>query len=468
MTGMLAAVGAVLLGYGLLLSDGQLYHQPSAYHWASLGLVLASTGLAAAASLGRWRGQADAKADRWLPRVLGFLVAANLVWLLEKSPTRPPDLAAGFSRPLYRAAILLVAVVVASYGWRRLCPSRLRFPLLVVLYLGIGVWVVRSVPSPWIDVWVYEQRAADLLLRGENPYAADYPDFYGDVKHYGPELLRGNQVVGHTYPPLSVLLTVPGRLILGDVRYGLLAAVAATAVLLVATARRLGVAVGHPLELAAVALMFSSRAFFLVAQAWSEPFLALAAAAVLYGLVMGREIALGLALGALISVKQYGVVVLPALWATGRLRHRALGTALLASAVVTAPFLLWDPVALWNGVMAYQTKLSFRPDALSVPAAIFALTGREPPRGLGFIAAAAVVGATLWRAWRARQSLSIARACAASAATLLALFAFDKGFFNYYWFVGVLLLFAAVAGGAAGFAGEAASFSPGGHDREPS
>ena len=97
------------------------------------------------------------------------------------------------------------------------------------------------------------------------------------------------------------------------------------------------------------------------------------------------------------SLKQYAMLALPAAWASGRLRLRDLVVGLVAGALIVLPFVLWDPKAFLLGTVGFHIHSPFRPDCLSVPAAVAVTTGRELPAALGFVAAGGVAGVLLWR-----------------------------------------------------------------------
>jgi hypothetical protein len=301
--------------------------------------------------------------------------------------------------------------------------------------------LILASPKPFIDVWYFQQRAAELLLHGQNPWAADYTNIYARDDYIGSALLSHGRVLSSPYPPLSLLLSVPGYLA-GDVRWSLLASVAGAAALMVAAARRLGLPRGHFSELGAVALLFHARSFFLLEQAWTEPFVALGAAGCIWALAGQRPDVQATAVGVFLSVKQYGLLWLPALWRPARIGARTLAGAIALSATIALPFFVWNPHALWRGVVAFQFEQPFRPDSLSALAMFARFSGTVPWQGLGVVAAVAVALVCAIRAPTDRAG-SAAAAALSGAATYLTFFVLEKqAFFNYYWFVCALLAIA--------------------------
>jgi uncharacterized membrane protein len=413
----------------------------------ALGLVLATLGAAILGSCQRWLAAADATARRRLPWALAFLVGVELLAFFRYALIG--QLLPGRAWIVLALAAIILAVPVIGYAWGGRILPRWRFPVVLTTYAALGACMILISPDPPVDVWHFQQRACRLLLEGENPYAALYPNIYSTTALYGEKVLKDGQVQSFPYPPLSLLLAVPGYL-LGDVRWSLLAAILGTAALLVATGRRLGLPAGHHAELAAVILLYHPCGGHVLANGWTEPFLALAVAACAWAVAGRRKVVSGLALGAVLAVKQYGLLWVPSLWAAGQLRLRELIIGGLAAAAVTLPFVLWDPHAWWQGVVVFQIEQPYRTDALSVLAAVASSTGVQLPAALGFLAAAWVVGLILWRG-----GPTLAHAALSGAAVFLAFFVFNKqAFLNYYWFVSVLLLLAVVAS-----AGEATASS---------
>jgi hypothetical protein len=115
---------------------------------------------------------------------------------------------------------------------------------------------------------------------------------------------------------------------------------------------------------------------------------------------------------------------------------RTLLKAAGIAAVVTLPFAVLDPVALYNDLIGFQMRQPFRMDALSYLAWWAAGTGQQPPSWHGFAVVLPALGLSLWRAPRTPAGFA-----AAMAMTYTVFFAFSKqAFCNYYYFVGGMLL----------------------------
>jgi uncharacterized membrane protein len=429
MRGLLAVGALLLLQIAGCCSLGTL--EP-----VSLTLVLTALALALAASVLRWPPRWEALGRRWLPHALLALAGADVALLL----TTPAALQASASVSLlpFHLAVAGLGLVVLSYAFRSWKNLRWRFLLVVVLYSVLGAWILVAVPAPVIDVLVFQERASDLLLHGRDPYDAAYPNVYaGNPEFYGPGVLRNGQVWSCPYPPLSLLLALPGHLV-GDVRWGLLAAMLVSAILLIAAGRSLAGAAAPQVELAAIAFLCHPRGLVVLHFGWTEPLLMGAVCFFAWAAARRRTALAGVSAGLVIAMKQYAVLLVPPLWACRCLGGRQLLVAGATAALITLPFVLWDPLSFWQGVVMFQVEQPFRDDALSVLAAVKAATGVELSAAIGFVVAAGATGLVVWRA-----PLGLAAAALGGAAIFISFFAFNKqAFLNYYWFCASLLALA--------------------------
>jgi hypothetical protein len=452
--GFCAILSYQLLTLGLLLSAGLLDS-------TALGLVLAALGVALAGCCLRWKDALTAAAawvNPWgvaLTAVLAFagywLVAVGVA-TVRHTPLTP-----------FVAGAVPLTVLAGSYAWRSAPWPRARVAALLVIGGLLGIWHIRSSPPPRIDVWRFQQEGCQLLCQGRNPYAAEYADVLHEPNVYGRAVYKDGWIRSCPYPPLSLLLVLPGYLA-GDVRYSLLLALIGAAALVIAVGRNLGLPPGHVAELAAVTLVCHPLGFAVVERAWTEPLVLLAGTFSVWAVTARREWALVLGLGALLAVKQYAVLWLIPLLACRQVRWETAWKAAVVAAGINLPFFLWDPAAFWRGMVTFQVDSPFRGESLTVLAATAAHTGRHLPAALGFLAAAAV--ATLV-AFRAPPCLTTANLGAA--AIFLAFFAFSKGaHLNYYWFTGAILPLAIVCSARERVANQARASSDGIQKNVPS
>ncbi len=393
------------------------------------GLAVVALAAALIGASVRWPCRYNAAASRLVPSLLCLAVVVNFAGLLLVLAA----LHAILNRPYwvtFGVAVLAVPAL-ASYSRIPLMPPRLRFPWILAVTLLLGGLMIRAEPEPYIDLWYMQQRACGLLLLGENPYAALYPNIYPDEGHYGAAVLRGHSILSFCYPPLSILLALPGYCLAGDVRWSLLAATGGAATFLVAAGRRLGLPAGHWAELGVALLLLHPMTPVVVLRGWTEPFVALGVALGGWALASGRGRALGLSLAWVVSVKQYGFLWVASVWSTGRVGRRDALLGAAAAAAVHLPFALADPALFWLGNVTHHLVSPPHPDLLSVPAVIRSATGHHPSPASGF---AAAVAAT-WAVVRRRPALP-SRAALGGGAILLTFFLLNKvANINYHWLV---------------------------------
>lgn len=438
------AAAAVALGYAVQVSNGNLH--PTSVLWLTVALAccviavlihpLQST---ADVPLGSARLPLLKRAVAWLARLgsspIVWVLGLGLAFQFAKLLTDPPAMYLQLTRAQDAVPFLSGLALAAVLGGAGLSGSpwlgRLRMPLLLATHFVLGVWLIRSSPSPSIDVFVFQRDSAVALLHGANPYSITFPDiYYSGSPFYGPGLsVHGRLTFGFPYPPLSLLLVLPGQLLGGDFRYAQLAAITASGALMTyARPGRLG-------AIAAAVFLFTPRIFFVLEQGWTEPLLVLLLAATVFAACRAPKL-LPLALGLLFASKQYLVLAVPLValllprpfrWAEyGRLIAK---TGLVAM-LVTLPFALWDLPGFIRSVIVLQALQPFRAEALSY-LSWFAKGEWHPPNWLGFVAAGMGILIALLRAARTPAGFA-----ASVALTFIGFFAFNKqAFCNYYFFV---------------------------------
>jgi hypothetical protein len=372
---------------------------------------------------------------------LGIAIVASMVAHMARFPITTFPTGWPIRVPVYvglvAAALLVVKSFQQEWRWRE---SRLA--IAISLFALMSVWIIVNAPAPDIDVYVVLHDSCAALLKGQNPYAITFPSIYGEGSPFYPAgaVSGGRLNIGFVYPPLLLLLALPGHL-LGDVRYSHLAAMAITAAIIgVLRPDRRGF-------LIATLYLFSPRSLFVLERSWTEPFVTFALALVVLCACRARRW-LPVALGLLFASKQYMVFAVPAiplLWPKPFDRKRfalVIVQAGLVAALISLPLALWDLRAFWRSVFEFQARAPFRDDALSFPAALAYVTGWRAPCAIGFVAAVVALALAARRCPRTPSGF-----CAVLAATYFIFFAFNRqAFCNYYYFVfGIMCLAVATA-----------------------
>ena len=384
-------------------------------------------------------------------------------WADDLVDKQPANLQLYFGGLSIAAGLLALLAICRRWFWT------IPFAGLLVIHFLLGCWLIRSSPEPFIDVWHFQQIGAATLVDGRNPYSATYPDIYGrraaqqrleaiaagespppsTDPAYGGALTDGrNLKFGFPYPPVSLALSTLGWAIAGDHRYAQAAALTLAGLLLVLARPT------RQAALAAVVLIFTPRAFFILGRGWTEPLVVfLLSLTVLTAIRFPRL--LPIALGLFLASKQYLALAAPLAWLLTAPPHdrkatiRLIGGALLVALIVSLPLAAWDVQAFFRSTVTAQTEAPFRTDALSWLVWFYDRTGVQLGTWVAFVLATASLAACL--RWCPRTPAGF---CAGLSAVYLPFIAFNKqAFANYY-----LLVIAAAAAAVAALSNP----SPGG------
>ena len=411
----LGAIGFVLaVGYAIHVKNG--YYAPEALLWLTIGLAL----LLLSFLLPDVR-----PSQRTSSRVLAWVLAAAIVvetlvglWRATKG--------VGLL-PVFATVVVAVLGLVQLRDWVRLKP--LFVALAVAAFAYTGFYVI-SLPDPAIDVFDWQQQTSLALTGARNPYLVRIAPRYGKQLYpRGTIDENGYAIYALPYPPLSLLMVLPGFVLGNDVRYADLFALVVSAVLM-AFARP-----GRVAALAALLFLLTPRTLYVLWNAWTEPLMVLTFSLVMFCACRWRS-GLPWALGLFLATKQTTIWAVPlvVLLVEGpNLWKQLLLIALKAGAVVAvinAPFLLWNVREFVHAVVLLRVVPSFVPYALTYLAWMFRLTGKVPPTWLGAVLAVAAVVLVL------RKAARTPAAFAAGVTLVTALFfAFSQqAFCNYYYF----------------------------------
>ncbi|QOV91824.1 hypothetical protein [Humisphaera borealis] len=467
----------VLVGVAVRIADGN-------YHPAAIGLIVVAA-LISLVAVGNPRGIAERRlSSRSFAMVLVCGIVVQAVALLAAPMFRagggidPDALSAALGGVIGIVAGVLICGIAAIRQSPSQWPVVVGVAVMLVSHLVSGASIVRSAVPP-MDVIVFQDQAAQMLIDGGNPYAMTYPDLSGGMSpHYGPGLQAdGKLLFGFPYPPLSLFAVVPATLLLGDFRYS--HALCVTLIGAVIALTRRSPASG----LAAGLFLLTPIGPLVIVNGWTEPLVALLLATTVC-VAARRPTLTGVPLGLFWAVKQYVPLTAPLMLLlprgrtgratnedpdrsrlavapqvhssdvrseeectfgatanrgesgssqagsdTGFSRTKLLVTSLIVSAVVTLPLVLMDIPAFWHSAVALQLQQPFRDDALSLQTLWYRLTGAIPPGWPAFLALAGVQALAIWRMPRSAASFA-----GATGAALLIFFALSKqAFANYYF-----------------------------------
>jgi hypothetical protein len=325
------------------------------------------------------------------------------------------------------AATLLTAAAAITFVVLEAVPQTRRVRLYVVaaMVLAAHALLLLHMEFPKQDVFRFLTYGVDgLFHHGLNPYLPIPDPRSPDVRPFN-----------FTYPPGALLVVAPFRVLLGDVRWSLLAGEALFIVGAAATARRRkGLATWQQaLLLTPLVLPRTSQAFF----DYGNHDWALLGLAALGVALRRRWLWCGLVLGLGIASKQY-FILFPVAFLLPWLPRRALLSAALTAIAVVVPFAAWDWGRFSRDVTDPLRWPPPNPDRLTL-----VVMARQLGFDVGRAGAAALAAAGLVLAgasgWLARDSLARSlMACGAS----LALFTLLSSYAAYNYYAYALAFFA--------------------------
>lgn len=469
-TGVCLALFVLFLGHAIDINDGT--YNVKAMFWLTAGLVMCVIGVVAPR-----RTPLEQLCRRWLPVLLAAAVAIEAYFLMRRV-RQDHQIGVAFGAiaflgciqffkigvlrlPFLITILLAAGAAVEAFVFIRAVPADPHYALaLAVISFFVCVQLFKSRPLslslmiimlfafciagetafnvhskfPGIDVFMFQSDAAWAITHKLNPYSFKYPSVYPPgTPFYGPGVVdaRGYLTVGFPYPPLSLLLTLPGYWLGGDVRFSHLLAMALSAGL-IAAARP-----GRLSALAATLLLLTPRVIYILDLSFTEPFLVLMFSLVMYCACRWPK-AMPYAFGLYLSSKQYAILAVPLLplliqgphhW---RMFTHVLFKALLVAAIINVPFFLWDAPAFFRSIVVFQLLQSFRWDALSYLVLIRKnIANIYIPLWISLAPLVVMIPVSVRRA-----ASSPAGFAAAVALVHMLFFSFNKqAFGNYYYFV---------------------------------
>lgn len=408
---------ACLVGFAVEVTHG-------VYDPTALSLLTAAIAVSVAGIVIPPMGVVSRLPSRAAPALVGVLIAAQVITIATNN----------WVYHEVTGGAALVGALALAQGFDL---KRWRLPVFALTALAFVVVASRAFWLNWrapnVDVFIFQQMGAKALLDGQNPYGLRFPSLYPyGTPYYGREVIdRSNHLLfGFPYPPLSLILALPGYLVGGDVRFVDAVAVAGSAVLMVAARP------GRWSGLVASLFLLTPRVFFVIERSWTESLMVLLFSLVMFCALRFRR-GLPYALGLFFAAKQYTIFVVPLVWLltsapdSWRQLRTILTKAVLVVLAINVPFVLWDPVEYFRSVVQFQFMQPFRNDALSYLVWIRNQAPRFRVRvWTPLVGVLPAIPLTLWRCPRSPAGFA-----AATTVVYLLFFAFNKqAFCNYYFF----------------------------------
>ena len=413
--------GWVAVALGIGTHDGR-YALPS-LALVVIGTMLVAAGVTAAGSRTGIRPRLPA-APAWTGRVA--LAAAALTVGAAPLVWHPRYFAhgAGWTASQVLAAaggLLAAATALPAFGMLEALRGR-HWPFWTALGLmsAAGVTMIASAPQPHIDVFFLLQGSTKGLLSGDDMYRQQWAATRASYYSHG---------LFNVYPylPWTSVLLLPFRVVFGDIRYGLVTALAVAAWLSRRLTQGPGRAVRYVPALLPLLIALHPKVTYADQLSWTEPLLV----ALLAGMVLAAErgrtgIAIACLMLALAS-KQHIVLLLPlaALWPRFGLRRTVISAA--GGFVLVLPWIIAGPHDFWHDAVDANTGLGYRSDALCIATWVHKEFGHDP----GFALTALGLSIAYGIAWRVRGDAF--GFCAGAGLIVLALdITNTQSFFNHY------------------------------------
>jgi hypothetical protein len=302
--------------------------------------------------------------------------------------------------------------------------------------IAAKVFVIAASPQPLIDVHSLTTQAAQFLLSGKNPYHQVYRDVYQQGRLDAAQLFQ--------YPPGYLLWASAFFRVLGDVRWNQVFAELASVLALFQIVREQARDRAFA-WIVVIAWLSFPVGYFVIEQAWVDPFVAALAAWIAWALQRRRLLTAGVLSGVLLVSKQYGVlaVVVTGAWIFAHHRarwHLFAAGASVAAAVILAPFILSDSGGLYRATVEAVLNTAMRPDALTIRALLLDRWGLSIPEWPAAAIDAIAVLLVCWRVSRPHASGLHAWAGALAFLYLLVFICGPQAFCNYYYLVSFFVL----------------------------
>jgi hypothetical protein len=297
----------------------------------------------------------------------------------------------------------------------------------VAAFLGNALALIQLNRAPRIDVWIILQQASDTLGRAENVYT---------------QVWKGSPGIqdAFTYLPWTAVLLAPGRWLLGDVRWMLVAVTLLTALTIrtlpgpAAPTRRQISAAG-----AAALLLLLPGTATQVEQAWTEPLLLACLAGWAFGVRRGSTVLAVVALALGLASKQHLALLLPVLAAWPGFGPRKAAASVGLAGALVLPWLIASPADMWHDTVSLL--VSFPPLKFADTLYIAARNelGWTPPLWLTGAIVIGTVATVAWVVHRRDPDLGeVLRWCAL--VLLVANLVNKQAFYNQYWLVAGLII----------------------------
>lgn len=295
-----------------------------------------------------------------------------------------------------------------------------KFFYILAAAILIRIATVAYSPAPKLDVFYVTNGMVDNLFSGRNPYSENY---------FAPQ--RG-AYSNPGYLPMITFMNAPGRLLLGDIRYGYIVAQILCAAILYSLLKNKFQNGRTMIELPVLMFMFLPNSIFILEMAWVEPLLLLIL--FFFAFVLTKEKMSYLAciiLGIFISLKQNNFPFLILALANFRVNLKQISTILLTALLPIAPFLIWNYHSFIYTTATYMLNFKILPQSISLNNLYFMVYKEEIPFYIKLGAISTLIAFLILRS----KKNNLVNYLHSSIVCMLFVFFLLWGYTNYYYFI---------------------------------
>ena len=328
---------------------------------------------------------------KYEPEILNFLLVGLFVFEFDNilsiyfQSTSHHSFPIFINISIYLCLIALLACIIGLFKFVPFFTNNNLYVCCISIFL-INIFHICFGAKPVIDVYVHLKEAVEYFLAVKNPYANIYTQVYAPeqikVFYYdNPIFLK--YVPFQSTPPVCIAINTIGHL-LGDIRIINAILFCSTPIFLKKICSKIlpTFSDSDHNKMALVALFFPAQ-LYLIFLAWTDIQLGFFIVVFIYFFLNKHNVAAYLALGVLLSLKQYSVVYfIPFLFILNMKDWRLY---LITGGIIFFPlafYAMWNLGSFIDSIILYELKQPFRMDSISILALLVKYLGIKVYTGI--------------------------------------------------------------------------------------
>lgn len=210
-----------------------------------------------------------------------------------------------------------------------------KYQFLLITAILLRFFMIRSSPSPIIDVFDQLKYGSLGMVSLQNPYQMTFPKIY-----------TVQNPTSFAYLPGSLFFLAPFVILLNDPRYGIALGDIGFAIVLYLLLKKSDPIKGQLLSLI---YLFNPMSLFVIEQSWLDPLTAFFIAIFIYTFIKNKNSIIPFILiGFGMSIKQNIAIFFPIALIKLELKLKQVIWMALIPLVIIVPFILWSPTDFWH------------------------------------------------------------------------------------------------------------------------